>query len=295
MSAGSGGAPSAGASGSAGSTATSSSNRGTLPPVDDLEHVGPFMVGMMDNTGPGNNYRLIYPMPLGQDGLKHPVFSWGPGAGSTPDVYVTALAHVASHGFVVLSYNSTPQGKELTDAIDWLVMQNQASSGMLSGKLDTDHVAVGGHSAGSLATFVVASDPRITTTVHMSGGTFDPHTDNQNLRAPALFLCGQVPMGNDDGLTMGDLAAPNCEIDFMDAKTPVFYGSLMGGAHVTLIDVDGIGPPADDPKKLTFIGGMIGWLRWKLAGDESLKSMFVGSDCTLCQPDSGWTVKQKDL
>jgi hypothetical protein len=276
-------------------SATGAPNRGTLPPVDDLEHEGPFMVGMMDNTGPGRNYRLIYPMPLGKDGIKHPVFSWGPGAGSTPDVYVTALAHVASHGFVVLSYNATPQGKELTDAIGWLVEQNQASSGMLSGKLDTEHVAVGGHSAGSLATFVVASDPRITTTVHMSGGTFDPHTDVKNLRAPAVFLCGRSPMGSDDGLTTGDLADPNCKIDFMNATGPVFYGSLKDGAHVSLIDVAGIGPSADDPTKLKFIGAMVGWLRWKLAGDESLKSMFVGTDCTLCKPDTGWTVQQKNL
>jgi hypothetical protein len=116
------------------------------------------------------------------------------------------LAHVASQGFVVLCYGSTAQGKELTDGIDWLIAQNKAASGMLAGKLDTDHIAVGGHSAGSLATFTVANDPRITTTIHMSGGSFD-HSVVANLHAPALFLCGRTPMGDDDGTFSGDLEA----------------------------------------------------------------------------------------
>jgi hypothetical protein len=92
---------------------------------------------------------------------------------------------------------------------------------------------------------------------------------------------------------MGDLANPNCKIDFMNAKTPVFYGSLIGGSHSALSDYGD--SDADDPKKLDYIGAMVGWLRWQLAGDDSYRSMFVGTDCTLCLSTSGWIVQQKDL
>jgi hypothetical protein len=256
---------------------------GTLPTVTDFQKPGPFT----PTTGPGpSGYVLFYPKELGKDGVKHPIVSWGPGAVENAGIFSTLLNHLASHGFAVISFDATPQGKELTTAIDWMVAENAKSGGMFYQKLDITKITAGGHSAGSLATFVVGADPRLVTTMHISGGTFDPHTDIKNLHAPALFICGE-PGG--DGLIFGDVASPNCQIDYDNAAVPVFYGVTKGAAHMTPTDI------GDAAIRTHQLGAMVGWLRWQLAGDQNAKKMFVGSACSLCG-DTAWSVKkQKNL
>ena len=281
----------AGVAGVAGSGGAPAVSRGTLPVSDDLEKPGPFTPVITDNTGPRNEYRLFHPKELGRDGIKHPIVLFGQGGGFS-DNYLTLLGAIASHGFLVLCYWNTPQAKELLEGLDWLIAQHAAASGMLSGKLDTAHVAGAGHSYGALGIFNIAMDPRFTTTIHLQGGTLDPHMEVANLRAPAMFLCGETPKSSDDGIWTGDMANPNCLIDFQRATTPVFYGSLMGAAHVQLTESV---EKADDPLRLEMIGAIIGWLRWKLADDQAMKVRYVGADCELCKTGSGWAVMQKGL
>ncbi|HEX6246180.1 MAG TPA: hypothetical protein VFZ61_34890, partial [Polyangiales bacterium] len=108
----------------------------------------------------------------------------------------------------------------------------------------------------------------------------------KNLHAPALFICGE-PGG--DGLLFGDVATPNCEIDFMNATVPVFYGITKGASHMTPTDI------GDAAIRTHQLGAMVGWLRWQLGGDQQAKQLFVGSACTLCG-DAAWsTKKQKNL
>jgi predicted dienelactone hydrolase len=254
--------------------------------------MGPFTPTIQNSTGPDNAYRLDYPKPLGDAGLKHPLVVFAAGGGF-PENYDTLLRYLASHGFVVLTYAATSEdGKGLLDGVDWLIAQNAATSGMLSGKLDTAHVAASGHSFGSLAAFNAAPDARLTTTVHLQGGSLDPHDVVKKLRAPAQFICGETPTGDQDGTFTGDMANPNCAIDFAMAQTPVFYASLKGAAHIQLTESV---EAADDRLRLRMLGAIGGWLRWWLAGDESQRSRYVGSDCELCKPDTGWTVMQKGL
>lgn len=268
---------------------------GTLPVPTSLDGPGPYDILDEPDTGPGNQFRLFAPQPLGAEGLKHPIVAWSPGAGAFPDAYLVFLQRLASHGFVTLSYNSTASGTNLVDAIDWLIAENERDGSVLYGMLDTSKVAAGGHSAGSLATYEMADDPRLTTTLHMSGGSFNPSTDVPRLRVPALMVCGDA---GGDGLTTGDIANPMCIADFEMAKVPVFFAVVEGAGHTALNDAEataGAGTAPDDPKKALFIKATIGWLRWQLAGDESLRGMFVGDDCELCKQGSGYIVKQKDL
>jgi hypothetical protein len=108
-----------------------------------------------------------------------------------------------------------------------------------------------------------------------------------NLRHAALFVCGDVPTGA--GLTTGDVANPNCEYDFQNATVPVFYGMQKGASHLSTYD--GIG---DDTQRTQFARAIIGWLGWKLAGEQPLATMFVGASCTLCT-DPAWTIEQRGL
>jgi hypothetical protein len=262
---------------------------GVLPPITDPGATGPFTPTETDNTGPGGNYTAIAPQELGQNGIENPIFIFSPGASAWPSLYQTLLNHLASHGFFVLAYNSTAQGTDMTAAIDWLVAQSMQQGSPYYNKLDTTKIAAGGHSAGSVATFQIANDARLTTTLHFNGGTFAPHTEVANLVKPAEFLCGDDPDGG-DGLFTGDLARPNCDADFMMATTPVWYGDVIGAGHLAIAD-NGIGPDLKKP----FLAASAAWLRWQLAGDQTMKSLFVGANCGFCMQTTTWTVQQKNL
>lgn len=273
-------APSMGQAGVSGSGAGVTT--GSLPAVTDLQQPGPFTP--VQGAGPAN-FVLFHPQELGEGGVKHPIVSWGPGAAENAGSFTTLLKHLASHGFAVISFDGTPQGQELVTAIDWMLAENDRSDSQFYQKLDTSKISAAGHSAGSIATFKIAADARLITTIHLSGGTFDPHTDISNLRAPTLFICGD-PGG--DGLIVGDVARPNCDIDFMNVEVPVFYGVPKGASHMSATEIG-------DAKLRTLIqGAFVGWLRWQLADDQTQKDKFVGDACTFCS-DSAWTVQQKGL
>jgi dienelactone hydrolase len=252
----------------------------TFPAVTDLQADGPYAGAMLTNTGPSGNYTVYHPRELGPGGAKHPIVGWMSG-GSTQPSWYTLLPRLATHGFVVVASNTVPTigaeielGREIIAGIDWILAQEADPSSMWSGKLDRTKIASMGYSMGGLATTTIADDPRLTTTVHVSGGNMVIERI-QKLRAPAAFICGET-----------DIANPNCATDFEAATTPVFYGVFLGGDHLGIL----IPPYADRIR-----GAATGWLRWQLMNDEALRAMFVGSDCTLCKDTANWDVKQKNL
>jgi hypothetical protein len=244
---------------------------GTFPPVTDLAGNGPFQTKTVA-CGTGNAYTCYYPTELAKNGVKNPYLTWGNGATTTPVMY-TLLPHLASHGFVVIAANSSSvTSADLTGGLDWLDAENARSGSDFYQKLDTSKVASMGYSLGSVGTFGIGADPRLKTTVHISGGNFD-RVGVTNLKNPAAFFCG-----NDS-----DIAHANCDLDFEDATVPVFYGNFPG---------DHLGILAAFTSQIS--QAVTGWLRWQLMADETLKAMFVGADCGLCK-DSNWTVQQKNL
>lgn len=254
-----------------------------FPAVTDAWARGSFDVATAGRAGPARNANLAYPKELGKDGLKHPIVIFDNGAGQTgTSIYTSITQHLASHGFAVYhAYESTDGGKEISEGLDWMIAENARDGSMFFGKLDITKIAAMGHSRGSIATFAVAADPRLTTTIHLSGGTnpeiAQGHETLPNLKNPAAFLCGE-PGG--DGLISGDVASEWCLYDFEHATVPVFLTQITGASHINA------------PGLTT--GACAGWLRWRLMGDTTMKSMFAGSDCSLCKRRN-WVVKQRDL
>jgi hypothetical protein len=260
----------AGATAGAGAAGTGAATMMQWPPVTNFGMNGPFMTVTKSNDGPNGGYTLFYPMDLGRDGLKHPFITWGNGATTTPPLF-TLLPLLASQGFVVIaSNNAFVTSAEMKSGLDWLGMENERQGSPFYQKLDPTKVASMGYSLGSLGTFEIANDPRLKTTVHISGGAMDKSVV-PNLKNPALFVCG------DDS----DIAHANCETDFEMATVPVFYG-VFPGDHLGILAAytDQINPVA------------AAWLRWRLMDDATLAPWFVGPDCMLCK-DSKWKVKQK--
>jgi hypothetical protein len=243
-----------------------------FPSVADPGAEGPFAAVTIQNSGPGGGYTVYHPDELAPDGLLHPLLTWGNGATTTPGLF-PLLPHLATHGFVVIaSNNSFVTGQEMIAGIDWLIEENERAESTFYQKLDPSQVASFGYSLGSLGTFEIAADPRIRTTVHISGGAMDKAVV-PNLKNPAAFFCGDA----------SDIAHDNCESDFELAMVPVFYGVFPG---------DHLGILGSHTDQITH--AVTGWLRWRLMHDASFEPMFVGADCSLCS-GGDWLVKQKDF
>lgn len=282
----------AGAAGLAGAPVSDAnpSDTGAFPPVTDFTSHGPFEPVTEDATGPDGNYSVFYPSELAPAGVPNPIVGWMSGGGTNPALY-PLLPLLASHGFVVVASNTVPGigdeanlGKEIIAGIDWAIAENERDGSMFYQKLDPTKLASAGYSMGSLATFQIAADPRLVTTVHISGGNMAPEPIH-NLHAPAAFLCG-IP-GDDTCDILSDtcdIAAANCDMDFSAATTPVFYANFSGG-HLGILT-----PPLQEQIQAE----VVAWLRWQLMGDATLRSRFVGEQCGVCQ-DSRWKVQQKNL
>lgn len=227
---------------------TPGNSSSTLPPAD-VHGKGPFDTEYKINYGPHSNSGVFNPKNLGQDGLKHPLFVWGCGGGSQPRAYIDHFTQMASHGFVIVAEVSTGQGRVLKDSIDWLEKQNSDPSSKFYQKLDTSKIAAGGHSMGSITTFAMADDPRLTTTIHVAGGSFNGQ-GSTSLRNPTLYISGET-----------DMARSNCERDYRNTNNvPVFF-TIMDGVDHIMCAREGL--PV-----------MTAWLRWFLAGETDLASMF---------------------
>jgi hypothetical protein len=230
---------------------------GSLPPVDDVTARGPYAVSIDTTAGPGDDGWLVYPTNAGQNGVDHPILVWGPGAGSDPADYEDMLRQWASHGFIIYSEVSSSSGDYMVDALDWLEDQNASPSHPLYQDIDISEVAFGGHSRGSIGTFDVATEPRLDTTIHVAGGSFDGNGPN-NLRKPTLYI------GGDE-----DFATANMERDYTNTRVPVWFNILNGTDHILA----------------TRNGQHIitAWLRWHLADEEFRRTTdFLSPNCTFC-------------
>jgi hypothetical protein len=227
-----------------------SNSAGKLPHVTTTDGPGPFNGVVKVKTTPPGGW-LIYPKEIGKDGIKHPLFVFGPGGGTTPDTYEQMGMHwdrYGSYGFVIYVLpRSTGDGAPMKAGLDWLIAQNEEASSPLYHKLDVTKVCAAGHSQGSVTTFAFMPDPRVTTTIHISGGSFDGMGPS-HLKNDTMFLCG--PDGS------ADVAEPQCETDFKNSTVPTFYTKVQGSSHLT-------------SGRLGW-AAIIAWMLWHLAdqGDQ---------------------------
>ena len=241
-----------------------------LPPVDEVDGDGPFATSQDLATGPGGDSGLFYPTDLGRDGLKHPIFVWGCGGGSQPSSYADHMNRIASHGFVAIAVvsNVGDDGDVLTANLDWLLAENQRPDSLLYGKLDPDSIAAGGHSIGSVNTFLMADDPRLRTTIHVAGGSLDDANDpfapttgrgGAGLVHPAALICAESDVfGNTE----------KSQQDFAAATAPVFLTVIAGADHV--------GAAREG------LAAIVAWLRWHLGGETERSEMFLGPSGEFC-------------
>lgn len=253
-------------------------------------------VGGTETTGGATNYAAsgsysvaretegqcaVYrPRSLGEGGKKHPVILWGNGTGTPVSGYDSILAHWASHGFVVAAATTTNAGSgaEMISCLDDLASKNKGNGGY-AGKLDLSKVGTSGHSQGGGGSIMAGQDARITATVPMQPYTLPwlghKAASNGKQNGPMLLLSGSAD----------NIAAPRSNQDnvFQSANVPVFYATSQGATHFEAGYTAG-----------NFRGPSTAWFLHHLMGNAEAKSMFYGSNCTLCT-NSGWVIKKKNM
>jgi hypothetical protein len=234
-----------------------------LPHVDSTSGKGPFETMQDLRSGPKGSSGMFRPAELGQNGVHHPIFVWGCGGGSTPTTYAELMNQIASHGFVVIAETSNigDEGAPLTAAIDWLISENGRSGSPFYQKLDTAKIGLGGHSIGSANAFKVAKDMRVTTSIHVAGGSLDMAGDinapttgsgGKGLVHPVAYVCSEMDQfGN----------VEKTELDYQNTSVPAWMTVMTGVDHVAAARQ---GMPA-----------IIAWLRWHLAGETERRSAFL--------------------
>lgn len=210
-------------------------------------------------------------------GKRLPVLVFGNGACShSSKDYVPMLSEVVNNGYIVMAVGEKPGPTEerphdfttigrddnLIDAVDWICRQSAERGSVFYRMVDTDNIAVGGHSCGGAQAARASYDPRITSTLMLNSGMGDismAGADSESLQdfhSPVLYLIG----GPDD------IAYGNAEIDFgrinqvpvASANFPVGHGGTYGDDH----------------------GGVFGdvivmWLDWQLKGKKEASRFFT--------------------
>jgi dienelactone hydrolase len=165
------------------------------------------------------------------------------------------MNRIASHGFVAIADVTTTDadGAPLKASMEWLIGENARQQSMFYQMLDTSKIAVGGHSIGSVNAFAIADDPRLTTSIHVAGGSLDNQGSSAlKLTHPAAYICSESDLfGN----------VEKAQADYKVTTVPVFLTVMTGSDHVNAAR-DGL-------------GAIVAWLRWHLGGETERRSMFL--------------------
>jgi hypothetical protein len=241
------------------------SSAASLPPVTSTAADGPFRAVEDLSAGPKGKSGLFHPAELGRAGVKHPVFEWGCGGSSTPAQYAEQLRRIATHGFIVIADVSAigDNGLPLRESIDWIIAENARAASPFFGVVETGKIALGGHSIGSANSFFIADDPRLTTTIHVAGGSLDDVRDpfapttgmgGKRLVHPVAYICSmRDSFGN----------VEKTQKDYDNTRVPAWMTVMTGVDHVAAARS---GLPAT-----------IAWLRWHLAGERERQSAFLSA------------------
>lgn len=285
--------------------------------MPDLQGTGPYpSIKTEDRWFP--DHVLYRPADLGRTDGRLPILLWGNGGCRADGASARQhLLEVASHGYFAVAagqilsgpgappieqrpvserrITTAPQSTEdwpvpettwqdVMAGLDQAIEANTNPESPYFGRIDTENVAVGGHSCGGgQALFAVTQDARIDTVMVHNAGVFNqaPPPDNlhksdlADLIKPMIYIIG--------GPT--DIAYEHTVRDFpLVVDAPFAYLNIDVGHGGTFLQPNG-GAVAQVS---------VDWLDWQLKGSEAAARRFVGPDCILCS-DPEWTYQRKNI
>ena len=214
----------------------------------------------------GNTYDLYYPTPLGANGFKHPILTWGNGSFGTTSNYPGVLNQLASWGVAIIASTSetTGAGNEMLTGAEDMVSLNSDPSSIFYKQLKTDAIGAIGHSqgAGGSVRATLHSGGLIKTVVPicLPAQIWVNQSDAFNvaqLAVPVLFLGG-----SNDWLIAPPWALLEYYIEVPGAEAILV---LNGADHLTIQGSGG-----------GYLGYLTAWLMYQLQGEQYARGAFVG-------------------
>ncbi|GAA3180777.1 hypothetical protein GCM10010531_38640 [Blastococcus jejuensis] len=222
------------------------------------------------DAAPGRDLPTTIAYPPEGDDLPVVVFTHG--LGSQPEAYEELLTEWARAGFLVVAprYPLTSQGSaevfddvreqpaDISFVLTAVLALDDTAGDDLEGRIDGEHVAAGGHSAGAITTLGLlgpcCTDERIDAAVILAGAPLYFGSAFAPPGVPALFVHGT----DDTVLPVGD-----AQTMFSAYPGPAAFLELVGGTHSAPFD------EASDPAYEAVAAATTDFLRWSLAGDEA--------------------------
>jgi pimeloyl-ACP methyl ester carboxylesterase len=243
----------------------------TLALRDDTRATDPTPATPGSDAVPGRD--LPTTLAYAADGTDPmPVVVFTHGLGARPDFYAELLTAWAEAGFLVvaptfpLTNTDSPQliqdivhqPADISFVLDAVLALDDTDGDALQGRIDGEHIAAAGHSAGAATTIGLLSacclDDRITAAIVLAGAPLEFEPDLVEPGVPTLFVHGTadqvIPVANDRGV-------------FDIAPGPAAFLELAGGEHSPPFDDD------TDPAYPAVEAATTDFLRWALTGDDA--------------------------
>lgn len=207
-----------------------------------------------------------------QDGGDLPVVVFTHGLGAEPGSYEELLNEWARAGFLVVAprYPLTSQGSaqvfddvrqqpaDVSFVLTAVLALDDTAGDDLEGRIDGEHVATAGHSAGAITTLGLlgpcCTDERIDAAVILAGAPLYFGSAFAPPGVPTLFVHGT----DDSVLPVGDARAV-----FGAYPGPAAFLELAGGTHSAPFD------DASDPAYPAVAAATTDFLRWSLTGEDT--------------------------
>ena len=236
--------------------------------LTDVASYGYFVLagGRMNPNGGANETTQI----RSNNALRNPLAPPAPAAAPAPPAAAPAPDAASNRSRSVTV-------ETLAHGIDWAIAENQKPGGKFFNRLDTQNIAVMGHSCGGGLASNFGSDPRVKTIgLWNSGGAAARVAE---ITKPTFISPGDPRF---DTAFWGANAAYKT---LRSTPTPVVFAWRANMTHLgTFRTVDG-------GLESVVIRA---WLDYQLKGDRDAARMFIGDDCGLCKT-AGWQVESRNL
>ena len=186
--------------------------------------------------------------------------------------------HLASHGFAVLTLdtnelrdNPAVRADALMAALRVLSGESEREGSTLRGKIDTQRMAIMGHSMGGGGTLLAANAHSAELKAAIPFTPWQPAGDFGGVTVPTLVIAAE----NDSVATVNDHAWPHYQS--LAASQPRMYLEIRGGNHFIANTATGEDRLVPNIDVHDLVGSMaVAWLKLFVDGEEEYRDLVFG-------------------
>lgn len=223
------------------------------PTEAPVQNSGSVETIIYDNVTPRQT--IYCPPDMRTTSTAYPVLVWANGTMVKADFYASLLVELSNMGYIVVANDESmsADGSAQIHSLDFVINEGNNSNSPLYGKVDTNRIALIGHSQGGRSSVNASTDSRVKCVISIAGSNFDYEAALDT--KPTLFFGG-----TNDWIVNPEQWLVTA---FDAVKGPAVYGCLEGATHTTC---------TSDPAKYTYY--IAKWCDAWLNGNEQAKSIF---------------------